>query len=72
MDFEDPNKPQIKDLPVYLESTKKKTEKRTELENQDFFYQAKTPAMGDSQPNQKGASSIDNGDMFSSYGPSYK
>ena len=72
MDYNDPDGPHITDLPVYLESTKKKGEKRSELNNQDFFYQAKTPGM-DNQASQKGTISANEGnDMYNHYGPSYK
>ena len=72
MDYTDPDGPHITDLPVYLESTKKKGEKRTELNNQDFFYQAKTPGM-DNQVSQKGTiTTNESSDMYNHYGPSYK
>ena len=43
IDSSDPNAPKIADLPAYLDSTKKYAEKRYDMINQDFFYQAKTP-----------------------------
>jgi len=46
MDLSDPRAPRIKNLPAYLESTKKRAIHRREILNTDFFHSTKAQALG--------------------------